>query len=78
MSEKWKLIPGDTQPKRGEPIPRGLTTDVNVYIQWYNKRPNRAKCSCCGAMLEMTKDDSDIGMHITLKHISTCDALTEK
>ena len=74
---KWKLIPGDTQPKRGEPIPRGLTTDVNVYIQWYNQRPNRARCSCCGAMVETVANDSDMGMHINLKHLSSCVALYE-
>jgi hypothetical protein len=71
------IIPGDTQPKRGEPIPKGLLTDVNVYIKWYNGRPNRAKCSYCGAMVEVVKTETELGMCLDLKHKPTCDTLTE-
>lgn len=67
------LIPGDTQPKRGESIPKGFLSDVNIYIKWYNERPNRAKCSYCGAMVEVIKDEENgIGMCLDLKHKSDC------
>ena len=70
------IIPGDTQPKRGESIPKGLTTDINVYIKWYNERPNRARCSCCGEMVFMRKNE-DGSPCVDLKHKVTCDTRTE-
>ncbi len=65
------IIPGDTQPKRGDPIPKGLLSDVNVYIAWYNKLTTRSKCSECGAMVELIKT-KDGHPCMELKHQSTC------
>ncbi len=67
---------GDTQLKRGEPIPKGLLTDVNVYIKWYNERPNRAKCPFCEEMVYMKKDETGSPV-VDLKHKVDCDTNTK-